>query len=84
VGEVDDYAGSMATKWLELDSVAEAMPFYELPFSLDLKGGQTIESNFRKGSGDGDLILYFPQNKAVNSVFERDKQSQRMPTKYLY
>ncbi|NRA45669.1 MAG: S8 family serine peptidase [Oligoflexales bacterium] len=84
IGLGDDFLANQAEKWTILDPVAEMSPFYQLPESVQLMGGESKELLFTKGYGYGRLVVYFPFNATSPVVVRKGKQSHIMKTQYAY
>jgi subtilisin family serine protease len=68
-------------KWYSIDP-NQGQPFVNLPESIKLKAGETAKVQFEKGSAQGSLILYFPQNAGLNATVGNDIQSAILSPSY--
>jgi subtilisin family serine protease len=80
--EYDDYLGNQAKEWEKVSTSPLAQSFAQLPEAVDLAGGETKSVSLLKGYGLKNLILYSPQNRAVQDPVLQDGQSQVVQAVY--
>lgn len=80
--EYDDYLEKHADSealWEKISVYSMGQAFTELPEEVVLAGQENVTIPLVKGYGNGDLILYAPQNKSVRDPVLEDAQSQQVP-----
>jgi hypothetical protein len=80
--EYDDFLGKQESQWQKISVNPLAQSFAQLPETVELKGQETQTLHLQKGYGNGDLILYAPQNRSVVDVLLEDTQSQTVPASF--
>ena len=73
IGQSDDFLLGNADQWNTIDPVAEMGAFFGFPEKIQLPPGETATVDFSKGSGKGQIVLYFPFNSGSGSVVQRGK-----------
>lgn len=71
----------IVNKWYSIDP-NQGQAFVNLPESIKLKAGEAAKVQFEKGSAQGSLILYFPQNSGLNATVGNDNQSAILSPSY--
>jgi subtilisin family serine protease len=73
--EDDDYLGGGGLgEWKAIAGTVEGQAYTELPETLDLKGRGQQVLNLKRGTGQGKLVLFYPNNEL--SASGQDNQSQ--------
>lgn len=74
-GQTDDFLADHESKWASLNLSNNASAFLELEEAIEVAPGKTEELIFKRGYGQGQLLLLMPQNAPVYKATLKDQQS---------
>lgn len=80
--EYDDYLGKQDSHWEKISVNPLAQSFSQLPEFVELSGGEKKTVSLQKGYGLSNLVVYSPQNRAVQDPVLKDAQSQVVKASY--